>query len=219
MDPITTVFAGCIVYGGYKLYKFLSSPIYHCFTQNASTLEGTPVYAFQAIKSEDGTLNIDHITSNVILADKPRLVEAIEFALTKYGTCTNVNSFVFYYGEILLVKLIVDSEASTNVIVRLPRTRNSCGSKRFTVITNKQYHFESPISETYDVALNKDGTLDISKHMGLFNYLNIVDELMKKDHTFACVSEIIFTYYNIPIVKINIQGHENMYSSVVMDLA
>jgi hypothetical protein len=217
MDPIATVLAGCVAYGGYKLYKILSSPIYHCFPQEVSKLQGTPVYTFELMSSKDGTLDIEQITSNVILANKPRLIDAITFALTEYGSCIGVNSFVFYYGEIPLVKLVVSPKALTNTIVRLPR-QPSWDSKRFTMVTNKQYNFEGPIPETYDMSLSVDGTLDISKHLSLYNYPIVVDELTKKKPTFVGVSELIFTYYNIPIVKINVLG-QSQSVSLVMDLA
>jgi hypothetical protein len=163
MDPISTVLAGCAVYGGYRAYKFLSSPTYHCFPQDVSKLQGTPVYTFELIRGGDGTLNSEQITSNVILADKSELIDAIKFALTEYGSCTNMNSLVFYYGEIPLVKLVDRHEALTNVIVRLPRKQWS--SDEFKIVTNKQYNFEGSIPETYDVALSLDGSLDISKHI------------------------------------------------------
>jgi hypothetical protein len=218
MDPIATLLAGCVVYGGYKLYKLLSSPSYHCFLEEGWELEGTPVYTFELIKTIKGTTDIEQITSNVILKNKTKLVEAIKFALTEYGSCTSINSFVFYYDEIPLVQLIVSSKASTNVLVRLPRNP-SWTSKRFTIVNNKQYNFEGPIPETYDVSLTKKATLNISKHIGLYNYPIFVDELKKEHYTFAGVSEIVFTYYNIPIVKLNILGQEDKLSSLVMDLA
>lgn len=221
MDPITTVLAGCMAYGGYKLYKLFSSPIYYSYSQDASNLEGNPVYTFDVIRAEDGTLNVDQITSNVILANKHQLVDAIKFAITEYGLFRNINSFVFYYGEIALVKLVVSDNATTNFIVRLPRNR-SHDNKSFTIVSNKQYNFECPssytIPEIYHASLNVDGTLNISNSM-LYNYPNIIHVLSNTGHTFSNISEIIFTYYNIPIIKVNINDQEAISTSLVMDVS
>jgi hypothetical protein len=214
MDPISTVVLGCLAYGGYKLYTYASSPIYHYFAQPVSQLEGTPVYNFDLTRAPDGYLNINGLTSNAILSNKPQLVDAIKVIVPKYQNCNDINSFVFYYGEIPLLKLGLSKTALTNVIVRLP-PQPSSGS--FTIFNHKQYHFEGPIQKTYDVDLKSDGSLDISKHLILHNYPLIVEAVNKA--TFVGVSEVIFTYYNIPLIKLNINGQEDKLFSVVMDLA
>jgi hypothetical protein len=217
MDPVTIVLAGCMAYGGYSLYKSYTSPFYSFYVKDVKDDNAHTVHTFKALRTPEGTLNIDQITSDVILINKPKLVDTVKCALSEYGQCSGLNSFLFYYGEVPVLKIVIDNNASKNVIVRLSRTQSWFSNRKFTIITNKQYNFESPISETCDVVLSENGSLEISPY--IYNYPIIVHETTKSKHNFSHVSELIFTYYNIPVIRLKITGQEDQAQSLVMDMA
>ena len=123
MDLFSYAIVVCMIYGAYKLYKQIYAPM-NISVQPVSMLDSqiTPVYTFPVSKNRDGSVNIEHVTLNIILADKPKLLEAIKYTLDQYGACTNVNSYLFYYGDVLLVKLMCDENGNFNAINRLPRS-------------------------------------------------------------------------------------------------
>ena len=91
-------------------------------------------------------------------------------------------------------------------------------NRKFELVANKDYHFEGPISETCNISLTSDGFFD-DEHPELFNYPDIIKFIKSRSGVFFGISEIIFTYYNIPIVRLNILGQEDEPRSLTMDLA
>lgn len=219
MDYVfASVMGGLLAYSGVKLYKQLFPPA-DIFVQPKSMLDSqvNPVYTFQLSRNPDKSVNIEQITSNVILANKTELVNAIKYTLTEYGKFSDVNSYIFYYGELPLLKLISDEQFETNVISRIPRSSSNGG---FKIVFDKNYHFDGRIPDTYDLSLTPEGFLDISNHLTLYNYPTIIKSIASESGNFFFgVSEIIFTYYNIPLFRLRIIGQEDESRSLTMDLA
>lgn len=210
MDPIACAVVAGTVYLGYRWYQQISPPVSVSVQPVAlADRKFDPAYTFSLGD------NVETITSNVLLANKPQLIEAIKYTHDNYGICTNTNSYLFYYCDVPLLKMVRDVEASHHIVTRIPA---KLSNKEFTIVYDKNYSFEHRVPNTYEIRLTPTGGIDITKNPQLYNYPTI-KHFCESGRSFIGVSEIIFTYYNIPLIKLTIIGQEQESRSLIMDLA
>lgn len=209
-------FVACVFYS-YKSYKksFETIEIYspaYVFIQEVilSNRKINPCYTFDLSHNE---YNIEDIISNDLLKGKLQLLETIKYTHQKYETCTDVNSYIFYFSGIPILKIIFNENYKFNIISQIKV--NTCKTSVNMVYKNN-YQFDISIPYSEDIYLTPDGYININKNLLLYNY-EIINEICRSQMTFFGIRNIIFTYYNIPLIKLNIIDQQCASKTLIID--